>query len=146
MFSLFNFSSIFPGGQLTPFAPMCAKAHVYDWALKQRHENCTREQQLSSFPREFSFKRSLRTKRSLAGGVDERAGVECLDRSDKLRHTGVDLQSSNLHPGRSRRSSVEPSQWSNSGVGRMGKVPRVQGTPTSRPRRLIKIIFALSEN
>ena len=25
MFSLFNFSSIFPGGQLTPFAPMCGR-------------------------------------------------------------------------------------------------------------------------
>ena len=129
MFSLFNFSSIFPEGQLTPFAPMCAKAHVYDWALKQRHENCTREPQLSSFPREFSFKRSLRTKRLLAGGVDESAGVECLDRSDKLRHTGVDLESSNLHPGRSRRSSVEPSQWSNSGGGQDGQSPPSAGAP-----------------
>ena len=25
MFSLFNFSSIFQGGQLTPFAPMCGR-------------------------------------------------------------------------------------------------------------------------
>ena len=25
MFTLFNFSSIFPGGQLTPFAPMCGR-------------------------------------------------------------------------------------------------------------------------
>ena len=25
MFSLFNFSSIFPGGQLAPFAPMCGR-------------------------------------------------------------------------------------------------------------------------
>ena len=25
MFSLFNFSSIFPGGQLTPFGPMCGR-------------------------------------------------------------------------------------------------------------------------
>ena len=25
MFSLFNFSSIFRGGQLTPFAPMCGR-------------------------------------------------------------------------------------------------------------------------
>jgi len=25
MFSLFNFSSIFPGGQLTPFASMCGR-------------------------------------------------------------------------------------------------------------------------
>ena len=25
MFSLFNFSSIFPGAQLTPFAPMCGR-------------------------------------------------------------------------------------------------------------------------
>jgi len=28
MFSLFNFLSIFPGDQLTPFAPLCADAHV----------------------------------------------------------------------------------------------------------------------
>ena len=28
MFSLFNFSSIFPGGQLTPFAPMCERPCV----------------------------------------------------------------------------------------------------------------------
>ena len=33
MFSLFNFSSIFPGGQLIPFAPMCGRLrggkHLY---------------------------------------------------------------------------------------------------------------------
>jgi len=28
VFSLFNFSSIFPGGQLTQFLPLCADAHV----------------------------------------------------------------------------------------------------------------------
>jgi len=33
MFSLFNFSSIFPGGQLTPFAPMCGRPRV-DRAVK----------------------------------------------------------------------------------------------------------------
>ena len=35
MFSLFNFSAIFPGGQLTPFAPMCGRpwgwVHPLDW-------------------------------------------------------------------------------------------------------------------
>jgi len=29
MFSLFNFSSIFPGGQLTPFAPVCGYNHGF---------------------------------------------------------------------------------------------------------------------
>ena len=29
MFSLFNFLSIFPGGQLTPFAPMCGRPWSY---------------------------------------------------------------------------------------------------------------------
>jgi len=32
MFSLFNFSSIFPGGQLTPFAPMCG-CPLVPWLL-----------------------------------------------------------------------------------------------------------------
>jgi len=35
MFSLFHFSSILPGGQLTPFAPMCGrpctKVRRYNW-------------------------------------------------------------------------------------------------------------------
>ena len=34
MFSLFNFSSIFPGGQLTPFAPMCGRP----WSTLTRDE------------------------------------------------------------------------------------------------------------
>ena len=33
MFSLFNFSSLFPGGQLTPFAPMCGRPC--------KHRRCT---------------------------------------------------------------------------------------------------------
>jgi len=34
MFLLFNFSSIFPGGQLTPFAPMCGRP----WTEEQNQE------------------------------------------------------------------------------------------------------------
>ena len=35
VFSLFNFSSIFPGGQLTPFAPMCGRPWARAWQCRQ---------------------------------------------------------------------------------------------------------------
>jgi len=37
MFLLFNFSSIFPGGQLTPFAPMCGRPWA-DTLLRTQHK------------------------------------------------------------------------------------------------------------
>ena len=36
MFSLFNFSSIFQGGQLTPFAPMCGRPWISQSSVKHK--------------------------------------------------------------------------------------------------------------
>jgi len=45
MLSLFNFSSIFPGGQLTPFAPMCGRPRRL-LSFRSLH---TRPEQLDSY-------------------------------------------------------------------------------------------------
>ena len=42
MFSLFNFSSIFPGGQLTPFAPMCGRPCHHRKTSKSYYVGCQR--------------------------------------------------------------------------------------------------------
>ena len=41
MFSLFNFPSIFPGSQLTPFAPMCGRPCPDESFCRQTPDQCT---------------------------------------------------------------------------------------------------------
>ena len=41
MFSLFNFSSIFPGSQLTPFAPMCGRPCPDESFCRHTPDQCT---------------------------------------------------------------------------------------------------------